>query len=68
MKKKRVAMFTMAILLMVITAAFAQSSSQSGQGSRPGPGYSEPGYGYEPGWMGPGVMGPGWGYGYGMGP
>ncbi len=75
MKRKRVAIFTMAILLMLTIAAFAQSSGQSGQESRPGPGYSsEPGYDYGPGYgcwgygMGPAMMGPGWGYGYGMGP
>ncbi len=76
MKRKRIAVFTTAILLMLAIAAYAQSSGQSGQESRPGPGYSsEPGYGYGPGygcpgyWMGPAsMMGPGWGYGYGMGP
>lgn len=72
MNRKVLAMAAI-LSLALTTFAFAQSSSPSDQGNRPGPGYGGepdqgygcgPGYGYGMGpWMGGGRHG-----GYGMGP
>ena len=74
MKKKVAAIFAILFSVVLLTAAFGQSSTPNDQGTQPGPGYGagpRGGYGYGPGYgygMGPGMMGPGWHGGYGMGP
>jgi hypothetical protein len=74
MKKKVLPIVAILFSVVLTTAAFAQSSAPSDQGTQPGPGYGMGpggGYGYGPGYgygMGPWMMGPGWGGGYGMGP
>jgi len=83
MKKKVLAIFTILLFVALTMPVYAQTSSPSDPGPRPGPGYrttpgGEYGYGMGPGMMdpdsrggygrGPRMTGPGWGGGYGMGP
>jgi hypothetical protein len=75
MRKKVFPILSILFSFVLTTAVFAQSSTPSEEGTRPGPGYGMgpggghgygPGYGYGMGpWM---MMGPGWHGGYGMGP